>query len=60
MLTTDVATSQSTGSDHHGDASLEPTDEDIAWAEEFLDSLSPEVHEILRRPTRRMLSRQAR
>jgi hypothetical protein len=56
MLTTDVAGSKLMGPEHQNEASLLPNDEDIAWAEEFLDSLSPEVHEILRRPTRRMLS----
>lgn len=60
MLTTDVAASKSTGSDHHGDASLEPTDEDIAWVEQFLDSLTPEMYAILRRPTARMASRMSR
>jgi hypothetical protein len=56
MLTTDVAGSKLMGPEHQNEASLLPNDEDIAWAEEFLDSLSPEVHEILRSPTRRMLS----
>ena len=40
-----------------GSVDLEPTAEDIAWAEEFLDGLSPEVVEAIRMPTARGVRR---
>jgi hypothetical protein len=60
MLTTDVAASKLMGSEHQNEASLLPTDEDVAWVEQFLESLTPEIYAILRRPTARMASRLSR
>jgi hypothetical protein len=49
------AESTSVGETSVVEISLRPSDEAVAWVEEFLDSLSPETHAILQRPTRRML-----